>query len=260
MIGCVFARSSEDPEATVCGWFRERAAFASWSHSAGVSDDTLWHSIPGAAPITYATRDGRTLRGYRLSASGDTTRKGFVLVAQGNAMLADHLLRDLSGFAGEGLDAFVYDYRGYGNSEGRPRLKAIVSDYREIFATLSRPESGRKVLYGISFGGIVLSNVIGSGAQFDRAVIDSSPSRVSPYGCPEQYDPVVNLAADARRLMIISGTKDTVITPSEMRELVVTAQARGARTVVSDQFAHAFMDPEPIHQRRLQMIREFLLG
>src|ERR1051325_5567225 len=218
MIGCVFARSSEDPEATVCGWFRERAAFASWSHSAGVSDDTLWHSIPGAAPITYATRDGRTLRGYRLSASGDTTRKGFVLVAQGNAMLAHHLLRDLSGFAGEGLDAFVYDYRGYGNSEGRPRLKAIVSDYREIFATLSRPESGRKVLYGISFGGIVLSNVIGSG---------------------EQYDPVVNLAADARRLMIISGTKDTVITPSEMRELVVTAQARGARTVVSDQIGRA---------------------
>jgi alpha/beta superfamily hydrolase len=258
-VACVFTRSSENLEATVCGWFRERAAFATWSRSAGAPDDSIWRGIPAAAPVTYNTRDGRTLRGYKIAAGGDAARKGFVLVAQGNAMLAEHLLGDLSGFAERGLDVFVYDYRGYGNSEGRPRLKAIVSDYSEIFAALSRNETAGKYLYGISFGGIVLLNVIGSGALFDRAVIDSSPSRISPYGCPEQYDPVVNLPQDASRLMIISGMRDDVITPADMREMVVAGKRRGAATIVSSEFAHAFLDPEPVHRRRLQMIRDFLL-
>ena len=99
----------------------------------------------------------------------------------------------------------------------------------------------------------------GAGAAFDRAAIDSSPSRISPYGCPERYDPVANLPQDASRLMIVTGTKDTVIPPGEMREMIAVGKSCGARTIVADEFAHAFMDPEPIHQRRLQQIKEFLL-
>ena len=174
-------------------------------------------------------------------------------------MLADHLLHELSPFAEHGRDLFVYDYRGYGNSEGRRRFKAMVSDYRELFESLSASPSDERLLYGISFGGIVLLNVIGGGVKFHRAVIDSSPGRISHLGCPEEYDPVRHLPADSSNLMIISGNRDTVVKPADMSELIATAKTRGAQVVISDDFAHPFMDRLPaVHQQRQKIIREFL--
>ena len=256
-------QSSENLEETVCGWLKERAAFAAWSSAAGRPNLDVWRSVPGAAPVFHNTRDGRILRGYKISArpglEAAGSRKGFVLVAQGNAMLADQLLHDLGIFADYGKDLFVYDYRGYGNSEGNRRLKAIVSDYREIFNALSTNSNDEKLLYGISFGGIVLLNVIGGGAKFHKAVIDSSPSRISHLGCPGEYDPVRNLPSDSSSLMIISGNKDTVVKPADMSELISTAKLRGAQIVVSDDLAHPFMDRDPsAHQWRQKTVKEFL--
>lgn len=251
---------SEDLEVTVCGWFKERAAFAAWSMAAGRPNPNAWRSVPGSSPISHKTRDGRILRGYKISRTNRAeSESGFVLVAQGNAMLADQLLHDLGSLAARGSDVYVYDYRGYGHSDGKRRFKAIVSDYREILDALSANPNDQKLLYGISFGGIVLLNVIGGGAKFDRAVIDSSPSRISHLGCPGEYDPVRNLPSDGSNLMIISGKKDTVVTPEEMHELVATAKSRGAQTVVADEFAHPFMDTEQtVHEQRANVIMEFL--
>jgi alpha/beta superfamily hydrolase len=256
-------QSSEDLEETVCGWFKERLAFATWSRAAGAPNPDVWHSVPGAAPVSHRTRDGRVLRGYKIAArtaqGASAPRKGFVLVAQGNAMLADHLLHELRAFGDDGRDLFVYDYRGYGNSQGKRRFKAMVSDYRELLDSLSADPKDEKLLYGISFGGIVLLNVIGGGAEFHRAVIDSSPGQISQFGCPEKYDPVRHLPTDSSRLMIISGKKDTVVRPADMSELIATAKIRGAQVVVSDDFAHPFMDRQPsVHQQRQKLIREFL--
>ena len=256
-------QSSENLEETVCGWFKERAAFAAWSRAAGAPNPDAWRLVAGASPVSHKTRDGRILRGYKIAVKpGQDTpvsRKGFVLVAQGNAMLADHLLYELSAFADQGRDLFIYDYRGYGNSEGRRRFKAMVSDYRELFEALGTTPNEERHLYGISFGGIVLLNVIGGGAKFHKAVIDSSPGVISHLGCPVEYDPVRHLPADSSGLMIISGNKDTVVKPSDMSELIATAKTRGAQVVVSDDFAHPFMDRDPsVHQRRRKMIKEFL--
>jgi alpha/beta superfamily hydrolase len=256
-------QSPENLEETVCGWFKERVVFAAWSRAAGAPNPDTWRSVPGAMPVSHKTRDGRLLRGYKIAArTGQDTpvsRKGFVLVAQGNAMLADHLLHELSAFADQGRDLFVYDYRGYGNSEGRRRFKAMVSDYRELFEILSTNSKEEKHLYGISFGGIVLLNVIGGGVVFHKAVIDSSPGRISHLGCPVEYDPVRHLPADSSGVMIISGNKDTVVKPADMSELIATAKSRGAKIVVSDEFAHPFMDREPsVHQRRQKLIERFL--
>jgi alpha/beta superfamily hydrolase len=260
------AASPEDLEQTVCGWIKERVAFALWSFAAGKPDGDAWKAIPGAEPVQHRTVDGRVLRGYKIAARPrpDTTglATGFVLLAQGNAMLADQLLVTAGELAEQGLDVYVYDYRGYGRSEGKPRLKAIVNDYREIFGALSAVNDvGRKSLYGISFGGLVVLNVIGGGAQFDRAIIDSTPSRVSQLGCPEQYDPVGNLPPDSARLLMISGARDGVVKPAEQAELLSVAKSRGARVVVSDSFDHPFMDRDPsVREQRQAIVSQFLSG
>jgi alpha/beta superfamily hydrolase len=252
--------SSTNSEETVCGWFKERAAFFSWSLAAGRPNPGAWKAVGGAEPASHKTRDGRTLRGFKIAGAGNAAapKKAFLLFAQGNAMLADQLLGELRNFATEGVDVFVYDYRGYGSSEGKRRLKAIVNDYGEIFATLKKSYPGRKYLYGVSLGGIVLLNVIGRGADFDKAVIDSAPSRLSVHGCPAEYDPVLNLPADAAKLLLISGMKDTIIPPADQAELLSTAASRGARVAIGEEFGHVFADPDiSIHLKRQKLVKDF---
>ncbi|MGH8677742.1 MAG: alpha/beta hydrolase [Burkholderiales bacterium] len=256
---------AETLEESVCGWLREPLAFALWSSAAGSPRAEITRELgeARAEPITHETRDGRLLRGYRLSArpgrSVQAEPKGFVLVAQGNAMLADQLLFDLAPLAAHGDDVYIYDYRGYGRSEGKRRLKAIVADYQDIVAALHARTGTPARLYGISFGGIVLMNAIGAGAAYVRAVIDSSPSRVSPFGCPERYDPLNNVPADASRLLIVRGEHDGVVKPGDSQELAETAQVRGAKTVLSSQFAHPFMDSDPaVQEARKTLIQSFL--
>lgn len=256
------ARDAGNPEQAVCGALKERFAFWVWSRAAGKPDAHAADRFPNADPVTYKTADGRLLKGYRLrSTAGDGVVRGSVLVAQGNAMLADQLLSSLDIFAQAGFDTWIFDYRGYGKSEGVRRLKAIVSDYRALSDHVRGSTRGPHRLYGISFGGVVLLNVVGSGAVFDRIVIDSSPARIAFLGCPESYDPAAHFPLDASRFLIIAGERDTVVRAEDSRELVELARTRGGRAEVRADFAHPFMDPDSrVHRERLELIRSFLVA
>lgn len=259
---CATYRSkNEKIETTVCGMFKEPFVFWLWNRSAGLPDPLRLEGFHGAAAISYTTSDGRVLNGYHLkSTSSDSVKHGSVLVAQGNAMLADRLLTMFSDLTNAGLDVYVFDYRGYGRSGGNRRLKAIVNDYRELFANVIRPEGGRHYLYGISFGGIIVSNVIGSGATFDRAVVDSSPSRLSPHGCAKEYDPVENMPQDASRIFVLAGQDDKLIRPSDSEELRTIVHLRGGKALLSADFGHPFMDTgQAIQRERMTLIRNYLI-
>jgi alpha-beta hydrolase superfamily lysophospholipase len=251
---------SESLEQSVCGSWREPFAFWIWSRAAGKPNSEAAHQIANAEVISHTTADGRILRGFKLRSTPTANKaNGFVLVAQGNAMLADQLLASLTIFSQAGIDAYVFDYRGYGGSEGSPRLKAIVSDYREIFDRLATSRQDKRLLYGISFGGIVLLNVIGSGIAFDRAAIDSTPSRVSNFGCPKEYDPIANLPADASRFLFVAGEQDNVVPVKDSQKIMELAMSRGAQVVIRAEYAHPFMDSDSrVHRARLELIRAFL--
>lgn len=257
------ARADTDLEKSVCNAVLEPFAFWLWQRSAGsqyLHDDQL---PAGVEVIHRRTQDGRLLHGYRLKAKTESgvPPKGFVLVAQGNATLAERLVARLAQFADSGYDVYLYDYRGYGSSEGKRRLKAIASDYQEVYAELSRTHPGERLLYGMSFGGIVLLNVIGTGAVFDRAVIDSTSTTVSNYGCPQRYDPVRNLPEDASHMLFISGARDRVVPAADSAGLLDVAAERGAHVVRSPDFAHPFMDKNPaVVSARQRLIHLFLIG
>jgi len=259
----VAARADSDLEKSVCNVVLEPFAFWLWQRSAWtmyLQDDRLPANVE---VIQHRTQDGRLLYGYRLKARTEAGNpsKGFLLVAQGNATLVERLVGRLRDIADSGYDVYMYDYRGYGASEGKRRLKAIASDYQEIYAELSRTHPGERLLYGMSFGGILLLKVIGSGAAFDRAVIDSTPTTVSNYGCPQRYDPVRNLPEDASRILLISGARDRVVPAEDSAGLLDAAAERGAHVVRSPDFAHPFMDKDPaVASARRQLILGFLTG
>ena len=130
-------------ENSVCGFLREPLAFWQFRRAAGTADASRVRSIRDIERLSFTTRDGRELGGYKLRADDP---QGYLLVAQGNAMLADQIMGVLAFFRDSGLDVYVYDYRGYGLSEGKSRLKAIVSDYREIVAALNAQGYRRRYL------------------------------------------------------------------------------------------------------------------
>ena len=251
--------SESESETSVCGFVREPLAFWLFRRAAGTPDAQRVAGIQETERIWLKTRDARTLGGYMLRTHGNP--QGYLLVAQGNAMLADQIMGELQLFRDQGFDVYVYDYRGYGLSEGRSRLTAIISDYREIVAHLNAQPYHRHALYGISMGGIILLNAVGEGGDYSSLVIDSSPSRISPLGCPEDYDPVNHLPVDSSRIKIISGERDRVVWPEEMEELMTTARSRGAKVVSRLDYAHPFQDVAPeIHRQRMKEVAEFLLS
>jgi hypothetical protein len=245
------------PETSVCGFFREPLAFWLFRRAAGSPDAQRVAGIRDIERIQFETRDKRTLGGYLLRARGRS--RGYLLVAPGNAMLADQIMGELQVFRDRGFDVYVYDYRGYGLSGGSSRLNAMISDYREIVAHLNRQNYRRRALYGMSMGGVVLLNAVGAKGDFSALVVDSSPSRISHLGCPGDFDPVNHLPADCSRLQLIVGERDRVVRPAEMEELMVTTRNRGGRVLERLDYAHPFQDATPeIHRQRLKEVADFI--
>ena len=246
-----------DFEQAVCGAVREPLAFWLWQSMAGQPDTSRVELIQNAQSIQFTARDGVILRGYKLAAR---VPRGYILVAQGNAMLADQLISDLELFRKNGFDVYLYDYRGYGQSEGKSRLAAIIADYADIVAHLNAQGYIRKFIYGISIGGVMLLNAVGRNHNFDAAVIDSSPSYISNYGCPASYNPMRHLPLDSSHIMIISGVRDLIVSPLQMAELIRIGENRGAIVFRGIDFSHPFQDRSfEIHRHRLNIIINFFI-
>jgi hypothetical protein len=256
--------SNGQREETICGALKERFLFLIWSAITPEPDPARITAHPNIEATEFLTGDEKKLRGYKFSAhdeSGDAIApKGYVLMALGNAMIADQMIGELADYAKRGFDAYIYDYRGYGSSDGKRRIKAIIEDYKEIISDLNGRYE-RKMLYGISFGGIVILNAIGSGLEFDSAVIDSSPSRLSDMGCPSYIDPISHLSESfSSKLLIVTGEQDQVLDSSMTRELREKADQIGARTINGIEFAHPYMDSSnEVHNLRTKLIRDHLL-
>jgi hypothetical protein len=246
-----------DFEQAVCGSVREPLAFWLWQTMAGRPDRSHVELKQNVQSIQFVARDGVILSGYKLAAR---VPRGYILVAQGNAMLADELISDLELFRKNGFDIYIYDYRGYGQSEGKSRLAAIIADYTDIVSHLNTRGYIRRFMYGISIGGVMLLNAVGRSHNFDAAVIDSSPSYISNYGCPESYNPMRHLPQDSSHIMIISGVRDLIVSPLQMAELIRIGANRGAFVFRGIELSHPFQDSSSeIHRRRLIIIMNFFI-
>jgi alpha/beta superfamily hydrolase len=254
---------SMDLERSVCG-LKEPLIFWLWSTLAGSPDAKRVAGLPNVEDISFQTKDNRTLRGYRLKADAGegpgSAAKGYLLIMQGNAMLADQIISEFADYSAAGFDVYMYDFRGYGRSGGRRRLTAIISDYAEILAALNLSGYGQRLVYAMSFGGIALLDGFAAHAEPDLVIVDSTPSRLSDYGCPPAYDPVNNLPEDCSRFLFIAGRNDRVVTPAMSEALLEAAQQRGASILRDETFAHPFMDPSwQARRRRMEVIEAYFL-
>lgn len=251
--------AQHDVERAVCGRFLEPILFSLWSSQAERRVEPVpdW---PHLEHLTVTVRDGTEIKGFRLkSRSSDGKLKASLLVVQGNAMLAQNLLPVFNPFSQIGFDVYIFDFRGYGLSGGKPRFKAIVDDYKELLQFVSK-SGGAHVQYGMSFGGVVLLSANKTSAPPSRLVIDSSPSVVSNQGCPTIYDPVNTLSANAANVAIIVGGNDKIVSPNSSRALVDLVKSRGGTVIKRESWVHPLMENSAeARSERLETIQTLLL-
>ncbi|MGJ8695100.1 MAG: alpha/beta hydrolase [Verrucomicrobiaceae bacterium] len=106
--------------------------------------------------VTFKSEDGTKLHGWFLPAHGMKKAKGTVVFSHGNAGAVGYHLGFITWAINGGYNVLLYDYRGYGKSEGEVDRKGIVQDVRAAFAyvkTRSDVDPGRLISFGHSLGG-----------------------------------------------------------------------------------------------------------
>lgn len=230
--------------------------------------------------VEHMTRDGVLLRGFRANARNPEGKavkpQGYILFIQGNAMFSDHVVGFIKDLARGGFDVYVYDYRGYGRSEGNPSIRAIISDYRELIGKLNEAttKSGgrykKRFVYAISAGGAVFLNAISDDMQVDRIVLDSVPERLDRkitllwiftlfnLQCPSNIHPVNRLPERMSNFLMIQGENDRQVRWNKAQKLMFEeAERRGAKIMVMSDAGHALSDSEEATKERINALLNF---
>lgn len=131
-----------------------------------------WVQNPARQGLDYEDvilihEDGLRLHGWWLPAAGGTI-EGTVYFLHGNAQNVSTHLMNVAWLPERGYQVFILDYRGYGLSEGRPRVAGVVSDVQLGLDWLNA--SGRSVdapliVFGQSLGASLAARVMGDPAN-----------------------------------------------------------------------------------------------
>ncbi len=104
--------------------------------------------------ITFKAPDGVTLHGWFFHAPDSERRTQTVMVwFHGNAGNITDRAPMAAEFARRGLSTFVFDWRGYGKSEGRPTESRLFEDALAAYDFARTGTAGEIVIYGESLGG-----------------------------------------------------------------------------------------------------------
>ncbi|GEM_PF-348537 len=200
-------------------------------------------AVKGIAPeeIFFKSKNGNKLHGlmYALPLA-----KKVVLLSHGNSgnisqrgHLVDLLLKD-------GVSVFVYDYAGYGRSEGKVAMETLVQDGRSAYNYLTRERHLRAeeiILFGESLGTLVTGKLAQS-VQCAAVILECPLYSLRRVGCDKlpylslypdwawsnsckQLD--ISMAMNKKRspVLLIAGTSDNLTRIKQADELYAAIAA-----------------------------------
>lgn len=195
--------------------------------------------------VFFRAPDGSRLHGWWLPAARQPALAS-VLHLHGNAANISNHLPLAAWLPPAGYDVLMFDYRGFGRSEGRPTLNGVVDDAAAALAVVreraAAPE--RLVLFGQSLGGATGLRLLARDARGVRAaLIDSGFSSyrqiardaaagplalMLPMALPllpgPADDPIAALARIDLPIVFVHGTADRVVPLSHSEALVAAAR------------------------------------
>ncbi len=105
--------------------------------------------------VFFNTEDGLLLNGWYIPAPNATFT---VLFCHGNGGNIMHRLDTLNIFYNLGLNCFIFDYRGYGKSKGKPNEQGIYLDAKAAYKWLTNQKKippQKIIIFGRSLGGSI---------------------------------------------------------------------------------------------------------
>jgi fermentation-respiration switch protein FrsA (DUF1100 family) len=130
-------------------YFPSRWEARDWKALSGLPLEDVW----------LTTTDGVRLHGWYVEASD---RRAVLLWCHGNAGNIIHRLENLGELHRRGLSVFIFDYRGYGQSAGRPSEPGLYLDALAAYDYLvqeRRVSPAELVVFGRSLGAAVAGEV-----------------------------------------------------------------------------------------------------
>lgn len=109
--------------------------------------------------VFFTAADGVRLHGWYVPVG---EARGVVLFLHGNAGNISHRLESIERFHRLGLSVFIFDYRGYGQSKGRPSEAGTYRDARAAWDWLLQAKSADQekiVIFGRSLGGAIAAQL-----------------------------------------------------------------------------------------------------
>lgn len=194
--------------------------------------------------VFFETGDGHTLNGWFMPAPVGSAAPGrdqsdiTLLWFHGNAGNMGHRVDDLALFHHLlGVNVFIFDYRGYGNSQGKPSERGVYQDSRAALAHLmdrSDVNPGRIVYFGRSLGaavavelalhhrpdGMILYSPFTSLADMGAALYTFSPVRLL---AGNRLNSLARMSRYTGPLLVIHGEADEIIPIEQGRALYQVA-------------------------------------
>lgn len=109
--------------------------------------------------VDLNTDDETSLHGWYIPHSDSHLT---LLFFHGNAGNISHRGESIEIFYRLGLNIFIFDYRGYGQSDGKPSESGLYDDARAVWDYLTRTKAIKRqniVLFGRSLGGVVAAKL-----------------------------------------------------------------------------------------------------
>jgi fermentation-respiration switch protein FrsA (DUF1100 family) len=187
--------------------------------------------------LALRSSDGVRLHAWFLPARPGG-RRSTVLVCHGNAgNISGRLDRALAIHRELGADVLLFDYRGFGRSEGSPSESGTYDDALAAYGYLTVDrgvEPGRIILFGESLGaavGVELSSRVPAGGLVLESPFTSiaAMARVAYPFIPvtwvrTKYDSLGKIGSLSIPLLVIHGTRDEVVPFTQGQELFRAAR------------------------------------
>ncbi|MCX5798390.1 MAG: alpha/beta hydrolase [Proteobacteria bacterium] len=109
--------------------------------------------------VNFQTEDGITISGWYIPAKDE---KGTVLFCHGNAGNISHRLDSVGIFHSLNFSVLIFDYRGYGKSEGKPSEKGTYLDAEatwDYLVNVKKKAPENIVIFGRSLGGAIAAEI-----------------------------------------------------------------------------------------------------
>jgi alpha-beta hydrolase superfamily lysophospholipase len=194
--------------------------------------------------LYFDSADGTRLHAWKLHPKEHS--KGLVFVAHGNAQNLSAHFASWVWLVERGFELFIFDYRGYGQSEGETSIPGAIEDTKAALAYIEAHHSGEYVACGQSLGGTMLLNALAKrdNSRITAVVIDSTfrgfadiasdkmdqifitwPFQWIPYlSLDEEFDAAAHITDLSVPLLLLHGSADAVISPNDSWQLFELAR------------------------------------